>query len=203
MQDAYTAARRDWYAARGRQIGPLQVPPETWQRMAKFMLEQRIANYLAFIQLQFEQLGSGALCPPPKQCYGPAALRRWRDDERQGPQALATATCGFEFQQRHAQQQLQEATAFAATAGWTDEERDRYVLLNEDNQLSALFRYSMAVRSRRPEVAQQFEAAAVLEYLFGRELYDRVWGEFIPAELRDFAAQFLLGVDEEQAWPSA
>ena len=75
--------------------------------------------------------------------------------------------------------------------------------IDEDNQLSALFRYSMAVRSRRPEVAPQFEAAAVLEYLFGRELYDRVWGEFIPAELRDFAAQFLLGVDEEQAWPSA
>jgi hypothetical protein len=77
---AYIDERTAWHCSRGAPVHsyqPSKCWDETWHEMADFLLEHGIDNYRAFIHLQFTTHGNLSCCPSPKQCYGPAALRRW------------------------------------------------------------------------------------------------------------------------------
>mgnify|MGYP000497010023 FL=1 len=71
---------------------------------------------------------------------------------------------------------------------WSLLDAVRYVLLDPESRLSGLFRYSMAVQHHLDDVAEQYYAAAMLEYGTNRQLYDEVWAEAISQELKQAAS---------------
>ncbi len=193
VQAAYADERSHWHALHGRQVGELRGKVELWQRMAAFMLDNRIDNYRAFLHLQFELLGRGACCPPPRQCFGPAALRRWKEDLNGSAQAEEDMAYELEFQKGRLLSELAEAAGMASEMEWTADDVDCSVLLDDDNELSPLFRYCAAMKSLRPEIAKFYVEDAMTEYLLGKERYDKVWGDLITTELREVASQMVLG----------
>lgn len=60
----------------------------------------------------------------------------------------------------------------------------RSVVLDEGNHLSCLFRYTLASQEGALAEAERLLPGALVQYLYQPELYDRVWGRRLPAELR-------------------
>ena len=107
-------------------------------------------------------------------------------------QAEHDARFDLAFQQQHMHGELVEAADLGEYENWTAEQVDLHVLLNDENQLTPLFRYCVAIKSLRPDVAALYEEEAVVEYLFGRDSFDAVWGELVPQELREKASRMML-----------
>lgn len=192
VKAAYLNERAHWYAQRSRNVGDLRGDDLVWQKMAKFVLDNKIDNYIAFISMQFVAGGNTATCPPPTRCYGPAALQRWNSDADRERKAAEAMGFDLQFYKEHMLAQLREARAIGVTAGWSEDETDRYVLLDETNQLSMLFRHCMAVKTNRADIAEMYVQSATRDYLLSRDLYDKVWGDLIPEEIRASSAQFTL-----------
>lgn len=71
--------------------------------------------------------------------------------------------------------------------GYTRDESLTSVLLDLSLPLSALFRYSAAQDGGLPDVATHFFDAALSQYFFEKELYDDVWAEYVPTEMKQAA----------------
>jgi hypothetical protein len=105
-------------------------------------------------------------------------------------------TMGYEleFLKNHLHAELSEARGFVSETGWTPDEVDCFVLMNDDNSLTSLFRYCAAMKSLRPEVAALYESEAVVEYLDAPKAYNKVWADLIPPSLRVAAARRSAGL---------
>lgn len=193
---AYIEERRSWHgASRGGKRGdwtPGAVWDEAWTKLAKCAILNQVPNLVAFIHVQFEARGKKAHCPSPKQCYGPTAVRRWREywDAEEQEERLYDLSLAFNFQKEEFQRQTRRSERMNKIVDepWSDEEMQTSVLLNETNSLNALARYCLAVAEGYPDVAERYQRAALLQYVFSREMYDEVWQEWIPDQLRTEAA---------------
>ena len=62
------------------------------------------------------------------------------------------------------------------------------ILLNDFHPLSALFRYCTAFNARDEAifgcVLRKYKDAAIRHYIFNREMYDAIWGGWIPQEFK-------------------
>ena len=199
MREAYNAERDHWYCLRGRDVAPYQGEPELWQKMAQFMLTNRISNYLAFISQQFQALGNGATCPSPTHVFGPATLARWKGDRERVPKARAAAKLDLHLLKATTGRALLEAKSFARVGHWAAEVVDDYVLLDTENELTPLFRVCLGAKLGKSDVVDDFFDRAVIEYLFSQEALDQEWGDLIPDEIRVAAERQTLNsfMDEE------
>jgi hypothetical protein len=69
-------------------------------------------------------------------------------------------------------------------------------LTNAKAGWSPLLRYALAVREKLPLVAKQFKDAATLQYLMAIDVYNELYGDMIPKELRDVGRQIKAVIDE-------
>lgn len=60
----------------------------------------------------------------------------------------------------------------------------RQVIYSHESMLSALYRHCMAACADFQDLAAQYEDMAFDEYVWGKEVYDEVWGDWIPDALR-------------------
>jgi hypothetical protein len=58
--------------------------------------------------------------------------------------------------------------------------------------MTQLFIFCVALRCGLSDAAAQAHAAAVYEYVLGRDAFDKVWGDLIPGEFRDTPSMALL-----------
>ena len=62
-------------------------------------------------------------------------------------------------------------------------------LMNQKTSWSPLLRYTLAVREKLPDVAKDYKDAAMLQYLMAIDVYDEMYGEMIPKEMRNVGQQ--------------
>ncbi len=60
----------------------------------------------------------------------------------------------------------------------------RITLVTMTVNLSPLFRYCVACNQGWDDIAMQFQSPAMRQYLQNADLYDEVWGEYIPENLK-------------------
>lgn len=182
IRNAFIDERLAWGVNRGGKKGRY-VPDDRWQeswlKAAKFMMKNEVIDYVEFIHVQFKHR-AGAVCIQPNQLYGPAALKRWKAHGSSEELHQAQIYESLSFQKHRFTVELIKATE------WNPAPNDPeapviFVLLDDTNQLSPLFRLCFATDGGRPDLANQYRDAAMLQYLFGRKAYDVVWKDLLPA----------------------
>lgn len=161
-----------------------------FERLADLLYAADIMDAEAFMQVQFgrdrEYLSH---VPQPKQLCGQAALKRWFDHletSAANENREIKLTLGVNLERFSVE--LHRTIAMGRPLNWSLLDAVRYVLLDPESRLSGLFRYSMAVQHHLDDVAEQYYAAAMLEYGTNRQLYDEVWAEAISQELKQAAS---------------
>lgn len=86
---------------------------------------------------------------------------------------------------------MQGVDTFCRVTGKPDVNRQIHRALHGDRHgFSPLFRYCMFVKAGDPDSAGRYLDAALAQYVFDREAYDRTWADLIPEELRAAARRF-------------
>ena len=60
-------------------------------------------------------------------------------------------------------------------------------LVSDEHGCSPLFRYCIAVSEDLKYVIGLYETSAMMQYMSAPDVYDEVWGEWIPDELKELA----------------
>lgn len=152
-----------------------------WLRLAKFFLEHRI-DPPAYIRIQFEEADNREYAPNPDQLVSPKSLYRWKkavsNKEREIKLALESqielASGNIIMLQAYADKTVEDASALT--------------LLNIGLELSALFRYCLALSiggKRFRQIARRFEVGACLQFERFREFYLRHWAKVLPAGFKE------------------
>ncbi len=156
-----------------------------WYDVARLALAERIEPG-ELIEAAFSVADEGCL-PEPTSLLSPAVVARARD--RRGL-AVENFRVALDAQQNI---WMIEVYLIKRRADCDFETAASRALKNRRLDLSALFRHCMATGAGDVEVAGLFEEAAFEQYLPIKWAYDRAWGEFIPAALKDRANRFLRG----------
>lgn len=204
VRKEYIKHRRLWRGSRDgdqQHYKPGERDEICFERLAEMLYAAEIMDVEAFMQVQFgrdrEYLSH---VPQPKQLCGPAALKRWFDHVETtaaNENREIKLTLGVNLERFSVE--LHRTIAMGRPLGWSLLDAVRYVLLDPESRLSGLFRYSMAVQHHLTDVAEQFYAAAMLEYGTNRQLYDEVWAEAISNELKQAASVGTAGTSAAEA----
>jgi len=73
----------------------------------------------------------------------------------------------------------------------------RFVLRDTQSQLSALFRFCIALSEQLGDIAAQFQALALQDYLQNPQGYDHAWGTKLPDSLKKEAENILSGMERK------
>ena len=73
----------------------------------------------------------------------------------------------------------------------------RFVLRDTQSQLSALFRFCIALSEQLGDIAAQFQELALQDYLQDPQGYDHAWGTKIPDSLKKDAENILSGLERK------
>jgi hypothetical protein len=97
--------------------------------------------------------------------------------------------------ERRAQENVFESAVFEAQTDCeivgedvpAEQEVQTTVLSDKQLAMSALFRYCVAWRLRRPDLMQLFRGAAAVQYLQYTATYDETWNDLLPLDFKDSA----------------
>lgn len=149
-----------------------------WPKIAKLVLSNHL-DPLAFVRAQF----SGRTHNPPR----PTELLNAKALDRAG-RAKACDTQDFTvFFRSQINTYCVEVIRLNELMEWPKELIWLTVLKDESLSLSSLFRYCQAVAIGGPrfeKVARKYRVAAMLQYIRGREEYDRVWKDWLSPEFK-------------------
>ena len=165
-----------------------------WPRVAQFLLDNQIHNYPRFIQAIFEQQGRRRPPPQPNYLHGEKALAVWRkvalrvDDRVQIMEDWAMEKQAF------AQAVIKERY-FDPEA--TERDLLQGVIADDTVALSPLYRYCVATGEGLPRHAKFYAETALRQYVVARDLYDEVWGGWIPEHLKKEAQAMCPALPEE------
>jgi hypothetical protein len=73
----------------------------------------------------------------------------------------------------------------------------RFVLRDTQSQLSALFRFCVALSEQLGDIAAQFQELAMQDYLQNPQGYDYAWGTKLPDSLKKEAENILSGLERK------
>lgn len=185
LKAAFANERKIWHAARGVSVAAFQRDKwqETWERAAEFMLRNNIENYADFIHAVFAKRGNSSCCPTPMQCYGPVAMEDWKSKITRHEDSVEKFRATLAFHQHRLRTELAKVTEWAERSDWSKSDINGYIIADISNELTALFRYSLAVRLGLLKLGKPFHESALLQYIFGRSAYDEAWKDVIPASL--------------------
>ncbi len=167
---------------------------KTWPKLAQFVADNRVRNLYGFITVQFAPC-ERPLLPTPQQCYGPVALSRWLKHEEIADERQYLLADAFWSQRRLVAAAHKQAWLMAPD--WTRQEIEQCVIGDDTNQLTPLFRYSLASALGNNALAGHYLERALRQYLASPQDYDESWpASWIPQELRRLAA-YWLGLTED------
>ena len=199
VSEAYLDERRRWERERGSAAKKFNICRwrGAFRNMARSFVRNEIMEYQAYIHLQFESRKMTRIPPTPKQCYGKVAHERWQEFQRDSSENADRLKVALRNQQELL---LGESVGLRETVAelsrtWAEDEIRSYILLDATLELSALFRYGVALESDLHHVADAFRERALLQYMFARSAYDDAWGDRIPPDLRRAAKAAMLEIE--------
>lgn len=154
--------------------------PDVWLRIAKFMLRNGL-NPVACIEARFREIAKTANRIRPDQIALPSKLE------------LYHKVC--QVDEKHLAQQLrteQQLCCAEIEMSWLFDMHGReaweYVLLNDNLELSPLFRYCLASSEKLQSVMDRYCQEAVAQYLMSPAGYDSTWTRWLPSDFQESLA---------------
>lgn len=199
IQSYYTSTRRRYEEIRtgrpsrytphprwseGRKLKGGNRGPCLWEMLAKVLTDRQISPN-AFIEFIFRQASldrrtiAEGFWPAPNVLLNREHQDRYLAENNSGKRKQKLARI-FAAQQRAASNALLSRTSL-----YPDKRRRiQSVILDRNLPLSALFRYCLAVDADMRESAKKFHDAALVQLMSEYELYEQVWGSWIPGNLK-------------------
>lgn len=150
-----------------------------WPRVAQTILAIG-ADPVEFIRAQFwaKQRMTGKP-PAPNYLLSPEAHARWDEYRTYARDTVRRRLKADENAIRNGVQPLM------LLLGWPRQDAYRYVVRDTRGvSASALYRYAVTLREGLAEDSAGIHDAALLQYVFQRDLYDTEWGGIVPDALR-------------------
>jgi hypothetical protein len=149
-----------------------------WEEIARFCTVHDLQPELLVKALFYDAVYT----PMPNQAHGDYALKKYsRYNDPQTRQEIRTnIRSEFEAQRSYAASRVETYKAYGNKTG---DEALRLVALNTTGPLSQLFRYCL-LKNMGSLVANDYEDVARRQYMRHPDLYDEIWGNWIPNNLR-------------------
>ena len=131
---------------------------------------------------------SQSFCSPPSKWNGRDRWHRRRNTRDYELQQLAIAL-------RHQCYLFETGTAsfLRSRPNAPQADAELCTLLDTYNGVTALFGYCAAAYAGYEGVVEEYHRKALLQYVSAKELYDQVWGAFIPDQFKQEASEMSLG----------
>ena len=154
--------------------------PSVWKAIAEFCIRNELDPF-RLVDVMFRGWNQDA--PPyPTTFYNTKALLAYGDPH----QAIVDAQRLYQTQAREFTDRYDAMVG--KHPGWTPEVVTQMILRGSAFGLSALFRYVAAMELGFKDIAREFYLEALQRYMFDQRAIDASWGNVIPKELRDAAA---------------
>lgn len=155
----------------------------TWPKIARRLIEAGIEVY-PYVRWAFETKMLRT-APEPNHLHGAAFIDGYLS---QVDPAEQRTQCQLNFES----ERQRAATEIAWNKAVGSSERDAYLMTatHQANGLSPLFRYCLAVLAKHDGLAEKLFHSATVQYGRARNDYDMVWGQHLPADFRERAAQY-------------
>jgi len=169
-----------------------------WPKIAAFCLKHDLEpDVLIDSIFRFRK---GGIAPNPNVACGQYALNCY--SQYMSPEAeqarVSTMSVDFEAQKTRA---MTAIDSLKFRFNYPTETTWKLVLYDEKQPLSFLFRYCLARSENLDDVAKEFHERALAQYATSPKDYDRIWGDWIPEELKQDAIVALTAarnvIDEE------
>jgi hypothetical protein len=145
-------------------------------------LEERQLDPEVYMNLVFKKW-PGNRAPMVNKLMSQTSLRLYQQSEQRLPDLVAHQLRTFNLE-------YVRETQLAQLRGKAPEEAALSVILDLKFGFSVLYRYCTLMQGGYTRLAgQRFETTALFEYSPIRKHYDRIWGDFIPQELKVLAAE--------------
>lgn len=159
-----------------------------WPRLVNFALKHGI-DLRVYIREQFQV--RSARPPEPNELLSERTVQAHKAASQsvRGPEELARI---FAFQRERLLAEFDKMWICKVRHGWTDQQVHRAALTSGALQLSALFRYCVAVKYGYQDLAEEFFDRALMQYMGRQKEYDLVWGsDWLPPALSEAARVML------------
>jgi len=204
LRAAYIRERRRWIRAvtgKDSKYGSKSMPrwdggrdddgachKSVWLDIARHLLDMKCLSPERFVQAQFVEKQP----PMPPMLKSEAAWKRFTDFNGD-----ATARLKSEFKAECIAFELAQQEATTWFPEYDKKDVWRFVLRDTQSQLSALFRFCVALSEHLGDIAEQFQELALLDYLQDPQGYEQVWGTKIPDSLKEDAKDILSGLERK------
>lgn len=151
-----------------------------WLKIAEFVAQNDLDAAILVTSIFYKQID---FIPTPNFAVGAKALERYNDYMSPGTQLEIRADLTHAFE---SQKQRATSDVFTKVKYYKLDEKDawRITIGSRTVPLTPLFRYCVAVNQNWTEIAEQFYPTARKQYRQLANLYDEVWGEWIPSEFK-------------------
>ena len=151
-----------------------------WPKIAKTIISCE-ADPLMFISSQFYGI-KRASPPRPNQLYNEAAVGRWEEYRYRNEERLKQQI-DSDFNQIKVR-----TLPFTVNLKWDNARALNYVLREDEGGISPLVCYCAATAESLP-IAAAYRERALLQYLFQKDVYDRLLPNCVPAEMQEEATE--------------
>jgi len=160
-----------------------RVTTPVWPKLAKFIFENGL-HPVFFIRAQFHQCGGR---PPlnPLMLTNDKAVQRYKHFVASKAD-IKDLVVARDTQMRAARDAVELNKRFY---GPTNIDIYRDVILDNNVDITALFRYVLALQCKQQDLANLWHDAALKQYLYEQDAYDLAWGQMVPAQLKQEAME--------------
>lgn len=157
-----------------------------WPKIAAFVRKHRL-DPVEFMGAQFYACGTRV--PAPNTFYNAAALERYLEYKKK---VAPDETLNLRVQILA----LQQALVLPLRLFGVGDRALRCVLQDTNYAMSALFRFAVAEKEGLEDVAECWRPMALEQYLRDTDVYDKVWGTFLPESIKDAVLTGVSDFDE-------
>jgi hypothetical protein len=152
-----------------------------WPQIAKFCTDNQI-NPALMVRAMFYSAPKG-LPPQPNQCKGAFALARYEKYTGFESQLELKTSLMYKFEAQKALA-LGNVHRLKDYNGHDDDTAWRLTITSKHDPFTPLFRYCVAMNQGWDDLAVLYADDARYQYTRDAEVYNEVWGEWIPEELK-------------------
>jgi hypothetical protein len=154
-----------------------------WPKIAVFCLEHGLEPDVLIHALFYRKVDYP---PMPNQAHGGHALEKYNEYTAPGTRMEIKTELLHAFE---SQKQRVLADVFSKVQYYKLDEKAawRITVASKDTPLTPLFRYCVARNQGWEEVATQYEPSATRQYRRFADVYDEVWGDWVPTDFKQKA----------------
>ncbi len=151
-----------------------------WPKIAQFCIQHDLEPEILVRALFYRQANT----PRPNQAHGPYALDTYIAYTQSRTKLDQKSQIIYEFESQKARV-VAETVRLKKYHRLEEQMAWRSVIASRDQPLSPLFRYCVCMNQKWHDMSVDYLDAARRQYKRDSKLYDEVWGDWIPQQLKE------------------